>query len=84
MTAGVGRVTADWALDVDRADCIGSGLCASTVPGRFTLGPDGRAEAVDAAIDEDPAVVAAAESCPAEAITVVEIGSGTVLAGPDW
>jgi ferredoxin len=69
-----------WSVAVDRDACIGSGMCTSTAPGRFVLGADGRSRAVEAGIDADPAVVAAAESCPAEAITVTEVSSGAVLA----
>ncbi|MDT7706363.1 MAG: hypothetical protein QOG20_1970 [Pseudonocardiales bacterium] len=50
--------------------------------GRFVLGADGRASLVASPIDPDPSVLNAAESCPAEAITVTAVDTGTVLAGP--
>lgn len=75
-------MAAEWSVTVDEHACIGSGMCTSTAPGRFAL-TEGRAHAVDARTGADQAVVAAAESCPTEAITVVEISSGEVLAGPE-
>ncbi|MCW2716637.1 MAG: hypothetical protein JWR81_459 [Pseudonocardia sp.] len=72
-----------WTVSVDHGSCIGSGMCTSTAAGRFVLGADGRAGVVPSPIDPDPSVLNAAESCPAEAITVTAVDTGTVLAGPE-
>lgn len=75
MTSGAsGR----WRLSVEEG-CIGSAVCAGTRPDRFKIVND-RSVPVDAEIDPDEDVLATAESCPMEAIRVVEIDSGRVLA----
>jgi ferredoxin len=68
-----------WRIDVDHGTCIGSAVCAGTLPNRFKI-VDDRSVPVDAEIDPDDEVVGAAESCPMEAITVTEIDTGKVLA----
>jgi ferredoxin len=68
-----------WRITVDRGTCIGSAVCVGTAPARFALN-GGTSEPIDAEIDPDEAAIDAAESCPMEAIRVVEIGSGKVLA----
>jgi ferredoxin len=67
-----------WRISVDDS-CIGSAVCAGTLPNRFRLVHD-KAEPVDAEIDADDEVLTTAESCPMEAIRVVEVDSGRVLA----
>jgi ferredoxin len=68
-----------WRITVDRGTCIGSAVCVGTAPNRFVLnGPT--AQPVDDEIDPDDDVLGAAESCPMEAIRVVEIATGKVLA----
>ena len=68
-----------WRISVDSGTCIGSAVCVGTAPHRFVL--NGATSApIDAEIDPDDAVIDAAESCPMEAIRVVEIASGKVLA----
>ena len=71
-----------WRISVDSGTCIGSAVCVGTAPDRFVL--NGATSApVDDEIDPDEAVIDAAESCPMEAIRVVEIASGKVLAPED-
>jgi ferredoxin len=71
-----------WKVEVDQDRCIGSAVCAGTVPSRFRL--DGaKAEPVDSEIDPDEDVLGAADSCPMEAILVTELGTGKVLAPED-
>jgi ferredoxin len=67
-----------WKIEVDRNTCIGSAVCAGTSPSRFTIVGD-RAQPVDAEVEPDEDVLAAAESCPMEAIRVVEQATGKVL-----
>lgn len=68
-----------WALSVDREKCIGSGMCSASAPDHFDL-TDGRAQPVHPELDADELVLEAAESCPVEAIRLVELSTGTVLA----
>jgi ferredoxin len=79
-------LSVQWKLTVDRLVCIGSGLCVGTAPRYFQLGPDRRSHPVSFLIDPDQEVLDAAMSCPVEAITVIESGSGRSLFpedGPD-
>ena len=69
-----------WTLTVDRDACLGSGLCASAAPRHFRL-DDGRSRPIQKDIQPDDLVLDAAETCPAEAITVHD-GAGHPIA-PD-
>jgi ferredoxin len=68
-----------WRISVDRDTCIGSAVCVGTVPGRFKLVGD-RSAPVDEVIEPDDEVVGAAESCPMEAIRVLDADTGEVIA----
>lgn len=68
-----------WKVTVDRDTCIGSAVCAGTLPNRFRIVND-KSEPVDGEIDPDEDVLGAAESCPMEAILVTDVSSGAVLA----
>jgi ferredoxin len=69
-----------WRIGVDRDQCIGSGVCAGTAPAHFRL-EAGRSLPVEELAGPAEEIMAAAESCPVEAITVHD-GSGRRLA-PD-
>jgi ferredoxin len=71
-----------WHLEVDEHACIGSGMCVALAPERFAL-DRATANVVPGAEDSEPQEVLldAADSCPAEAITVTDASSGKVL-GP--
>ena len=58
-----------WKITVNRDACLGSGLCAGTAPRHFRL-DDGRSRAIREDIEPDDIVLDAADTCPAEAITV--------------
>ncbi len=64
------------ALDVrvDRVRCIGSGVCTRIAPSVFELDDDGIAVVIDPEGDGRAAVVAAAETCPTDAILVFDGG----------
>lgn len=68
-----------WVIDVDRAACIGSGMCAALVPTHFQL-VDGRSTPVRREVDADESVLDAADNCPVEAIVVRHAVTGEVLA----
>ncbi|WP_067025055.1 ferredoxin [Streptomyces dysideae] len=71
-----------WRISVDRGACIGSGVCMGDRPDRFML-RNGQSEPIDAEINADDEVLAVADSCPREAIRIVEVSSGNVLAPVD-
>lgn len=64
------------ALDVriDRVRCIGSGVCTRIAPAVFELDDDGIAVVIDPEADGRAAVVAAAETCPTDAILIFDRG----------
>jgi ferredoxin len=68
-----------WRITVDREACIGSAVCAGTLPNRFKIVGD-KSVPTEPEIDPDDDVLAAAESCPMEAILVVDTATGAVLA----
>lgn len=68
-----------WRISVDKDTCIGSAVCAGTLPNRFRI-VDDKAEPVDEVIAPDEDVRDAAESCPMEAILVQDADTGSVLA----
>ncbi|MER7330530.1 MULTISPECIES: ferredoxin [unclassified Micromonospora] len=63
-----------WRVHVDRARCIGSGICAGTAPGHFVL-VDGLSHPLAERVAPDDALVDAADSCPMEAVIVSEVDS---------
>ncbi|AIG76765.1 hypothetical protein ED92_14220 [Amycolatopsis sp. MJM2582] len=68
-----------WRIVVDQDSCMGSGVCVGDLPHRFRIVGD-RSQPVDAEIGADEEVLAAADSCPREAIRVVDVATGEVLA----
>ena len=60
------------AVEVDKAKCIGCGLCTSIAPEVFELGDDGFSHAKDADGDKKYAkeVKEAVDSCPVKAIAI--------------
>ena len=72
-------MTDQWRITVDKGTCIGSAVCVGTAPNRFALN-GATSEPIQAEVDPDEDVLGAAESCPMEAIRVVEVASGKVLA----
>jgi ferredoxin len=71
-----------WRLEVDRHTCISSGMCAGIAPGHFELEGDG-AHALADVVDQDEAVIDAAESCPVEAIKVFNAASSELVSPVD-
>ena len=71
-----------WRVSVDPARCQGSGVCAGTAPDHFRL-VDGLSRPVAELTDPADVIRDAADSCPVEAITVADAGTGQVLAPTD-
>jgi ferredoxin len=58
-----------WKVTVDREVCQGTGLCAATAPKHFRL-DHGKSRPIEDIISPDDIVLAAADTCPTEAIAV--------------
>lgn len=71
-----------WRLEVDRHTCISSGMCSGIAPDHFELEGDGSHPLADV-VDQDEAVIDAAESCPVEAIKVFNAASGELVSPVD-
>jgi ferredoxin len=69
-------VAIDVSIDTDA--CMGSGNCVFAAPGAFELDDDGIAIVADVDAASDDAVIAAAQNCPAHAITVHRNGEQIV------
>ncbi|MGY0023636.1 ferredoxin [Streptomyces sp. cg35] len=72
-----------WHVEVDRSVCIGSGMCLNNAPGAFRLDSARQSHPVDPDVDAGEAVLAAAEGCPVEAITLALADTGEVVFPPE-
>ncbi|MGW0737292.1 ferredoxin [Streptomyces sp. NPDC002851] len=72
-----------WRVEVDRGVCIGSGMCVNTAPEGFRLDTARQSHATAAEQDAHEDVLAAAEGCPVEAITITVLGSGEPVFPPE-
>ncbi|MFB4426509.1 ferredoxin [Streptomyces sp. QL37] len=68
-----------WTTEVDREQCMGSGMCAGMAPDLYALDDEDRARPVRERIAPDERALDAADSCPAAAILVRE---GDLPIGP--
>jgi ferredoxin len=68
-----------WRISVDQDVCQGTGMCTS-VASRFFELRSGYSEPLDDEVEPDDDVVDAAEGCPVEAIRVVSLTDGRVVA----
>ena len=75
-TGLLGRAMSRWKISVDKNVCICSAMCVAIAPGRFVLDERQRSGPVEAEIDPDEEVRDAAASCPSEAISLVDAGTG--------
>ncbi|MFJ6566734.1 ferredoxin [Streptomyces sp. NPDC091292] len=72
-----------WDVEVDRGVCIGSGMCVSTAPAGFRLDPARQSHPLDPETDANENILAAAEGCPVEAITITLRETGEPVFPPD-
>ncbi|GAA0603267.1 ferredoxin [Streptomyces crystallinus] len=72
-----------WRVEVDRGVCIGSGMCVNTAPGAFALDSARQSRPRCSETDADEVVLAAAEGCPVEAISIAVRGSGEPVFPPE-
>ncbi|MGC4897175.1 ferredoxin [Micromonospora sp. DT31] len=67
-----------WLVTLDVGRCTGSGVCAALASGHFAY-REGRSVPPEGPVDPDDDVLAAAECCPMEAISVTDLATGRVL-----
>ncbi|MFC8702842.1 ferredoxin [Streptomyces anulatus] len=72
-----------WHVEVDRSVCIGSGMCVNHAPDGFRLDSARQSHPTDEDHDANERLLAAAEGCPVEAITLTLAGSGEVVFPPE-
>ncbi|MEY9965449.1 ferredoxin [Streptacidiphilus sp. MAP12-16] len=72
-----------WRVEVDRSVCIGSGLCVASAPDGFRLDGGRQSHPVTEEADASEALLAAAESCPVEAIALRIAGSSEPVFPPE-
>lgn len=72
-----------WRVEVDRSLCIGSAQCIHHAPDGFRLDTARQSHPVEPDTDANERVLAAAESCPVEAIMITLVESGEVVFPPE-
>ncbi|MFC9248693.1 ferredoxin [Streptomyces sp. NPDC057136] len=72
-----------WQVEVDRSVCIGSGMCLNHAPEGFRLDSARQSHPADPESDANEKILAAAEGCPVEAITLTLLASGEVVFPPE-
>ncbi|MEE2644546.1 MAG: ferredoxin [Myxococcota bacterium] len=66
-------------IEVRRADCISAAACVIEAPQTFRIDEEDIAVIIDPAGDDPESILAAAESCPTNAIVLVDTESGEQL-----
>ncbi|WP_225821040.1 ferredoxin [Streptomyces naphthomycinicus] len=72
-----------WHIEVDRSVCIGSAQCLHHAPDGFRLDSARQSHPVRPDTDAAEQLLAAAESCPVEAIVITLLGSGEAVFPPE-
>ncbi|MDQ8701283.1 ferredoxin [Streptomyces sp. LHD-70] len=72
-----------WQVEVDRSLCIGSGMCVNAAAEGFRLDSARQSHPVHTETDADEDVLAAAEGCPVEAISLTVLGTGEPVFPPE-
>ncbi|CCH16978.1 ferredoxin [Micromonospora lupini] len=68
-----------WRIGVDERRCIGTSICAGTAPEHFRL-VDGVSTPLADVVAPSEVILAAADSCPVEAITVRDTTDDRLIA----
>lgn len=76
-------MTDRWTVTVDKQMCVRTGLCAASEPEQFELDEHGQGRARSATLPASEEVLEVAESCPIEAISIVDTESGTWVFPPE-
>ncbi|NGN69228.1 ferredoxin [Streptomyces sp. A7024] len=72
-----------WRVEVDRGVCIAAGMCVGTAPEAFRLDGARQSHPVAEVTDASEDILAAAESCPVEAISIRLTESDEAVFPPD-
>ncbi|RMB86997.1 ferredoxin [Streptomyces shenzhenensis] len=72
-----------WHVEVDRSVCIGSAQCVHRAPDGFRLDTGRQSRPVEADTDASEQLLAAAESCPVEAIVITLSAGGESVFPPE-
>ncbi|MFF9064785.1 ferredoxin [Streptomyces sp. NPDC014891] len=72
-----------WHVEVDRSVCIGSGMCVNHAPDGFRLDTARQSHPRDGEADAGERLLAAAEGCPVEAITITLADGGEPVFPPE-
>ncbi|MGW1542630.1 ferredoxin [Streptomyces sp. NPDC002309] len=72
-----------WQVEVDRSLCIGSAQCVHLAPDAFRLDTARQSHPTDPETDAGEGILAAAEGCPVEAITLTLLGTGEAVFPPE-
>ena len=76
-------MTDRWHIEVDRSLCIGSAQCLHHAPDHFRLDTARQSHPEHADTDAAEPLLTAAETCPAEAISLTLAGSGEPVFPPE-
>ncbi|BAC73565.1 MULTISPECIES: ferredoxin [Streptomyces] len=72
-----------WHIEVDRSVCIGSAQCVHHASVAFRLDSARQSRPAEPETDANEQILAAAESCPVEAIVIRVLGSGEPVFPPE-
>ncbi|MEU6976419.1 MULTISPECIES: ferredoxin [unclassified Streptomyces] len=72
-----------WHVEVDRTVCIGSGMCINHAPQAFRLDTARQSHPREGELDANERVLAAAEGCPVEAISITLVDGGETVFPPE-
>ena len=64
-------------IEIDREMCVGDGLCCEEAPGTFKIDDEDKVIVADPNGDEPRYILSAARNCPLDAITLLDVDSGT-------
>lgn len=73
------RVVADMTVTIDRLLCVGFGDCIDEAPGAFEFDDEGVAILTGPETVDREQLLRACESCPVDAITVVDVLGRTLV-----
>lgn len=72
-----------WQIEVDRAVCIGSGMCVNHAPDTFALDSARQSHPRSPETDANEPALTAAEGCPVEAILITLSTTGEPVFPPE-